>query len=81
MPIELSVEKTLGITKIDIGNKISIEDYNIACRNEVMKYTDKWKDLTRVMGYWVDMQDPYVTYENTYIESVWWLLKTLYKKI
>ena len=80
LPIELSVEKTLGITKIDIGNKISIEDYNIACRNEVMKYTDKWKDLTRVMGYWVDMQDPYVTYENTYIESVWWLLKTLYKK-
>ncbi len=80
LPIELSVEKTLGITKEDIGKKISIEEYNTACRNEVMKYTDKWEELTRMMGYWVDMQHPYVTYENTYIESVWWLLQDLYKK-
>ncbi len=80
LPIELSVEKTLGITKEDIGKKISIEEYNTACRNEVMKYTDKWEELTRIMGYWVDMQHPYVTYENTYIESVWWLLQNLYKK-
>jgi isoleucyl-tRNA synthetase len=80
LPIELSVEKTLGITKEDIGKKISIEDYNKACRSEVMKYTDKWEELTREMGYWVDMQHPYVTYENTYIESVWWLLQNLYKK-
>ena len=80
LPIELGVEKTLGITKEDIGKKISIEDYNKACRTEVMKYTDKWEDLTKKMGYWVDMQDPYITYENTYIESVWWLLNDLYKK-
>ncbi|HEV7231734.1 MAG TPA: isoleucine--tRNA ligase [Bacteroidia bacterium] len=80
LPIELAVEKTLGITKEDIGKKITVEEYNQACRREVMKYTDKWEDLTRLMGYWVDMKDPYITYENTYIESVWWLLKDLYKK-
>jgi len=80
LPIELAVEKTLGIRKEDIGNSISVEEYNIACRKEVMKYTDKWKELTRVMGYWVDMQNPYVTYENKYIESVWWLLNDLFKK-
>jgi isoleucyl-tRNA synthetase len=85
LPIELGVEKTLGITKEDIGNKnspryISVEDYNKACRKEVMKYTDKWEDLTAQMGYWVDMSDPYITYDNKYIESVWWLLKDLYNK-
>jgi isoleucyl-tRNA synthetase len=80
LPIELSVEKTLGITKEDIGKKISIEEYNAACRKEVMKYTHLWEEVTRQMGYWVDMQQPYITYENTYIESVWWLLKELYKK-
>ncbi len=80
LPIELAVEKMLGITKEDIGKKISIEEYNEACRKEVMKYTDKWEELTRIMGYWVDMKDPYITYENTYIESVWWLLKNLYTK-
>jgi isoleucyl-tRNA synthetase len=80
LPIELAVEKTLGITKEDIGKKISVEEYNAACRKEVMKYTDKWEELTKIMGYWVDMQEPYVTYDNKYIESVWWLLKDLYKK-
>ena len=80
LPIELAVEKTLGITKEDIGKKISIEDYNKACRKEVMKYQDKWEEVTRMMGYWVDMKNPYVTYENNYIESVWWLLKELYNK-
>lgn len=80
LPIELAVEKTLGITKEDIGKKISVEDYNKACRKEVMKYTDKWEELTRLMGYWVDMKEPYITYENKYIESVWWLLNDLYKK-
>jgi isoleucyl-tRNA synthetase len=85
LPIELSVEKTLGITKEDIGNKdsakyISVEDYNKACRREVMKYTDKWEELTSVMGYWVDMSDPYVTFDNKYIESVWWLLKNMSEK-
>jgi len=80
LPIELAVEKTLGITKEDIGKKISIEDYNKACRTEVMKYQDKWEELTRLMGYWVDMKHPYITYENGYIESVWWLLKKLYEK-
>ncbi len=80
LPIELAVEKTLGITKEDIGKKISIEDYNKACRTEVMKYQDKWEEVTRLMGYWVDMKHPYVTYENNYIESVWWLLKKLYDK-
>ncbi len=85
LPIELGVEKTLGITKEDIGNKnsakyISVEDYNKACRTEVMKYTDKWEGVTAKMGYWVDMQDPYITYDNKYIESVWWLLQNLHKK-
>jgi isoleucyl-tRNA synthetase len=80
LPIELSVEKTLGITKEDIGKKISIEEYNKACRTEVMKYTHLWEDVTKKMGYWVDMSNPYVTYENTYIESVWWLLQQLYNK-
>ncbi len=80
LPIELSVEKTLGITKEDIGKKISIEEYNAACRKEVMKYTHLWEEVTRQMGYWVDMKDPYITYENSYIESVWWLLQQLYKK-
>ncbi len=78
LPIELAVEKTLGITKEDIGRKISVEEYNSACRKEVMKYQDKWEELTRIMGYWVDMKSPYVTYENNYIESVWYLLKKLY---
>ncbi|MHB8259161.1 MAG: isoleucine--tRNA ligase [Bacteroidia bacterium] len=85
LPIELAVEKSLGITKEDIGNKnsakyISVEDYNKACRKEVMKYTDKWEDITNKMGYWVDMKDPYITYDNRYIESVWWLLNNLYEK-
>ena len=80
LPVELSVEKSLGITKEDIGTKISVDEYNQACRVEVMKYTKEWEDLTRVMGYWVDMSDPYVTYDNRYIESLWYLLKELYKK-
>ena len=85
LPIELGVEKSLGITKEDIGNPnskkfISVEDYNKACRKEVMKYTDKWEDVTAKMGYWVDMSDPYITYDNKYIESVWWLLQNLSKK-
>jgi isoleucyl-tRNA synthetase len=80
LPIEISVEKTLGITKDDIGKKISVEDYNKECRTEVMKYKDVWDDLTRKMGYWVDLEHPYVTFENEYIESVWHLLQMLYKK-
>ena len=80
LPIELAVEKTLGITKEDIGTKISVEDYNTACRTEVMKYTDKWEEVTRIMGYWVDMKDPYITYDNKYIESVWWILQQLFNK-
>ena len=80
LPVELSVEKSLGITKEDIGTKISVDEYNQACRVEVMKYTKEWEDLTRVMGYWVDMSDPYVTYDNRYIESLWYLLKELYNK-
>jgi len=80
LPIELSVEKTLGITKEDIGKKITVEEYNAACRKEVMKYKDKWEDVTRKMGYWVDMEKPYVTFDNEYIESVWSLLKKLYDK-
>ena len=80
LPVELGVEKELGITKEDIGKTISVEDYNNACRTAVMKYTGVWNDLTRQMGYWVDMESPYVTYENKYIESVWWLLSQLYKK-
>ncbi len=80
LPVELSVEKSLGITKEDIGTKISVDEYNKACRVEVMKYTKEWEELTRIMGYWVDMTDPYVTYDNRYIESLWYLLKELYKK-
>jgi isoleucyl-tRNA synthetase len=80
LPIELSVEKTLGIKKEDIGKTISVEDYNNACRKEVMKYTDLWEKLTKDMGYWVDMNDPYVTYDNKYIETVWWLLQQLHNK-
>ena len=80
LPVEIGVEKKLGITKDDIGKKISVEDYNRECREEVMKYTDVWDDLTKKMGYWVDLNDPYITYKNKYIESVWYLLNELYKK-
>ncbi len=80
LPVELGVEKNLGITKEDIGTKISVDDYNAACRKEVMKYTREWTDLTHKMGYWVDLENPYITYDNRYIESVWWLLKQLYNK-
>ena len=80
LPVELGVEKTLGITKEDIGKKISVEDYNKACRREVMKFKDKWDDLTREMGYWVDLEHPYITFDNKYIETVWYLLSELYKK-
>ena len=80
LPVELSVEKTLGITKEDIGKKITVEEYNAACRTEVMKYTREWEDLTKKMGYWVDMSDPYITYDNRYIETLWYLLKELYNK-
>lgn len=80
LPIELAVEKKLGITKDDIGKKISVEDYNKACKEEVMRYTDVWNDLTEKMGYWVDLQNPYVTYHNEYIETLWWILKSFYDK-
>lgn len=80
LPVELAVEKSLGITKEDIGKKISVDDYNAACRREVMKYTAEWTDLTHKMGYWVDLDDPYITYDNRYIESVWHLLGELYRK-
>ncbi len=80
LPIELAVEKSLGITKEDIGKKISVDDYNAACKKEVMRYTDVWNDLTEKMGYWVDLDKPYVTYHNEYIETLWWLLKQLYDK-
>jgi isoleucyl-tRNA synthetase len=80
LPVELGVEKSLGITKEDIGKTISVEDYNKACRTEVMKYTREWEELTRRMGYWVNMDDPYITYDNRYIETIWWLLKQLYNK-
>ena len=80
LPVELGVEKELGITKEDIGKKITVDEYNAACRKEVMKYTKEWEDLTHKMGYWVDMNNPYITYDNRYIESVWWLLKQLYNK-
>ena len=80
LPVELQVEKALDITKEDIGNKISIVDFNQACRTDVMKYTDLWEDLTRKMGYWVNMDHPYITYDNRYIETLWWLLKQLYEK-
>ena len=80
LPVELGVEKRLGITKEDIGKKISVDEYNAACRSDVMKYTREWEDLTHKMGYWVDMNDPYITYDNKYIETLWWLLKQLYNK-
>ncbi|MGB0273841.1 MAG: isoleucine--tRNA ligase [Flavobacteriaceae bacterium] len=80
LPVELGVEKELGITKEDIGKTISVSEYNKACREAVMRYTDVWNDLTKKMGYWVDMEDPYITYSSKYMESVWWLLATLYKK-
>ena len=80
LPVELSVEKTLGISKEDIGKKISVDDYNNQCRADVMKYTAEWRKLSEEMGYWVDLDHPYVTYENSYIESLWWLLQQLYKK-
>ncbi len=80
LPVELGVEKALGITKEDIGKKISVDDYNAACRHDVLKYTKEWEDLTTKMGYWVDMNDPYITYDNRYIETLWWLLKQLYNK-
>lgn len=80
LPVELGVEKELGITKEDIGKKITIEEYNQACRSAVMRYTKEWNDLTRLMGYWVDMENPYVTYHNKYIESVWWLLGKLFNQ-
>ena len=80
LPVELGVEKELGISKEDIGTKISVEDYNKACRETVMRYTDVWNKLTEKMGYWVDMEDPYITYESKYMESVWYLLSELYKK-
>lgn len=80
LPIELAVEKKLGITKDDIGKTISVDDYNAACRKEVMKYTDVWNDLTEKMGYWVDLENPYITYENDYIETLWWILKQFHEK-
>jgi isoleucyl-tRNA synthetase len=80
LPVELGVEKELGITKVDIGNKISIEEYNAACRRNVMKFTKEWTDLTHKMGYWVDTDHPYITYDNKYMETLWWLLKQFYQK-
>ncbi|WP_456867924.1 isoleucine--tRNA ligase [Galbibacter sp. BG1] len=80
LPVELGVEKELGITKEDIGTKISVEEYNEACKKAVMRYTDIWNDMTRKIGYWVDMEDPYITYKPKYMESVWWLLKQIYTK-
>ena len=80
LPVELGVEKKLGITKADIGTKISVEEYNAACRKEVMKYTKEWENLTHRIGYWVDMDDPYITYDNRYIETLWYLLKDIYNK-
>ncbi len=80
LPVELGVEKMLGITKVDIGTTISVADYNETCRREVLKYKDKWDDITRKMGYWVDLQDPYITFDNKYVETLWWILKQLYTK-
>ena len=80
LPVELGVEKKLGITKADIGSKISIEEYNRTCRSEVMKYTAEWENLTERVGYWVDMNDPYITYDNRYIETLWWLLRKIYDR-
>src|SRR5690606_10010300 len=79
LPVELGVEKQLGITKEDIGKTISVEDYNAACRREVMKYKDKWDEITTKMGYWVDLEDPYITFDNNYIETLWWALKELFQ--
>jgi len=80
LPVELGVEKELGITKEDIGTKISVEEYNEACKNAVMRYTDVWSNLTEQMGYWVNMDEPYITYKSKYMETVWWLLSEIYKK-
>src|SRR6476659_8526498 len=80
LPIELGVEKSLGITKEDIGKKISVEEYNATCRREVLKFKDKWDELTQKMGYWVDLENPYINFENNYIETLWWCLKELYSK-
>ena len=80
LPIELGVEKELGITKEDIGKKISVEEYNQKCREAVLRYKDKWDELTTRMGYWVDLNDPYITFDNKYIETLWFLLSQLYKK-
>ena len=80
LPIELGVEKELGITKEDIGKKISVEEYNRKCREAVLRYKDKWDDITKKMGYWVDLENPYVTFKNDYIETLWWILSELYKK-
>ena len=80
LPVELGVEKLLGITKEDIGKKISVEEYNATCRREVLKFKDKWDDITKKMGYWVDLNNPYITFENSYVETLWWCLKELYKK-
>src|SRR6201987_3043644 len=80
LPVELGVEKELGITKEDIGKKISVEEYNQKCREAVLRYKDKWDELTNRMGYWVDLKHPYITFENKYIETLWWILKELYNK-
>ena len=80
LPIEISVEKTLGITKDDIGKKISVEDFNKACKKDVLKYKGTWDELTQMMGYWLNLDDPYITFENKYIETLWWLLKQLFDK-
>src|SRR5689334_5184422 len=80
LPVELGVEKELGISKEDIGKKITVEEYNRKCREAVLRYKDKWDELTRKMGYWVDLQHPYITFENNYIETLWWILKELYNK-
>lgn len=80
LPVELGVEKTLGITKEDIGKTISVDEYNAACRSDVLKYTKEWEDLTQKMGYWIDMDNPYITFDNKYIETVWWLLKQIYNE-
>src|SRR6185312_7813543 len=80
LPVELGVEKLLGITKEDIGKSISVEEYNATCRREVLKFKDKWNEVTQKMGYWVNLEHPYITFENNYIETLWWCLKELYKK-
>jgi len=80
LPVELGVEKELGITKEDIGKKITVEEYNKKCREAVLRYKDKWDEITTKMGYWVDLNDPYITFENDYIETLWWILSELYKK-